>query len=344
MKILALRVTLAACVSAIACQAHAADSITVGWFGGSWGDAFQACIATPFTAKTGITVVPEIGTSTVNLSKIEQQKSAPVIDAVWMDSGISELAYKAGVLDTIDAKAVPNIANLVDEAIYSKDGAVFAVSTGFYALGIAYNKTEIATPPTSWEDLWKEEYAGAVLLPSPANGLGVPTIYFLNEVLTPDHNMDATFEKLKALKAGMFFDSSGTAANAFQTGEVIIGAFNNAPTWDLNSKGVNVEFVVPKEGAWGGDVRVHLVKGAPNKALAEKFIDFALTKEASSCLADKLYLGPSAKDAEVSADSRKKMPWGADGSVKDLKFLDWWDVNEQRAGLVERWNREIARK
>jgi len=344
MKIQALRVTLTACVSAIACQAHAADSITVGWFGGSWGDAFQTCIATPFTAKTGITVVPEIGTSTVNLAKLRQQKSAPIIDAVWMDSGISELAYNAGVFDTIDTKAVPNIANLVDEAVYSKGGAVFAVSTGFYALGIAYNKREITTPPTSWEDLWKKDYAGAVLFPSPANAVGIPTIYFLNQVLTPGQNMDAAFEKLKALKAGLFFDSSGTAANAFQTGEVIIGAFNSAPTWDLNSKGVNIEFVVPKEGAWGGDVRVHLVKGAPNKALAEKFIDFALTQAASSCLAEKLYLGPSVKNVAVSPENRGKMPWGANGSVKDIKLLDWWDINEQRASLVERWNREIARK
>jgi putative spermidine/putrescine transport system substrate-binding protein len=46
----------------------------------------------------------------------------------------------------------------------------------------------------------------------------------------------------------------------------------------------------------------------------------------------------------VSAETAKKMPWGASGSVKDLKFLDWWDINSKRAELIERWNREIARK
>jgi putative spermidine/putrescine transport system substrate-binding protein len=344
MKNIAKNVMMTACMASIASGASAAETITVGWFGGSWGSAFQTCIADPFTKSTGITVVPEIGTSTVNLSKLEQQKAAPVLDAVWMDSGISEMAYSAGVIAPLDMNALPNTKNLIPEAIYKKDGSVFALSTGYYAVGIAYSTTEVKTPPTSWNDLWNKEYAGAVLLPAPANGLGVPTIYFLNQTLTPGQDFDATFKKLKELKAGMFFESSGAAANAFQTGEVIIGAYNNAPTWDLNAKGVKIGFSIPKEGAWAGDVRLHLVKGAPHKASAEKFIDFALTAEASTCLAEKLYLGPYVTDAKVSAETAKKMPWGATGSVKDLKFLDWWDINSKRAELIERWNREVVRK
>jgi len=339
-KVLLLSVSVIPFASA----SMAAESITVGWFGGSWGDTFKTCVADPFTAASGIAVVSEIGTSTVNLSKLEQQKAAPIIDAVWMDSGISELAFNAGVLDSIDPAKVPNIKNLVPEAVYKKDGSIFAIGTGFYSTGIAYNTAEIKTAPTSWEDLWSADYAGAVILPSPANGIGVPTIYFLNQVLTPGQDFTATFEKLKRLKAGIFFDSSGTAANAFQTGEVIIGAWNSAPTWDLNHKGVKLAYVVPKEGAWAGDIRLHLVKGAPHKEAAEKFLDFASTKEAAACIAEKLYLGPAVDGTTVSAETAKKMPWGAQGSVKDLKFLDWWDVNSKRADLVERWNREIARK
>ncbi len=329
-------------MSLLSAQTEAADSITVGWFGGNWGDAFQQCIATPFTEKTGIKVEPQIGTSTVNLAQLEQQKASPSMDVVWLDSGVSEVAYQSGVLDTIDPASVPNVANLVDGAAYSKDGKLFAVSTGYYALGIAYNTNEIKTPPSSWEDLWNKKYAGAVLFPSPANALGVPTLYFLNQVLSSDHNMDATFARLKALNAGLFFGSSGEASNAFQTGEVVIGAFNSAPTWDLNTKGVPIKFVIPKEGAWGGDVRAHLVKGAPHKSEAEKFINYALTKDASSCLARTLYLGPSVKGVVVDAKTAAKMPWGANGSVKDLKLLDWWKVNEQRADLVNRWNREVV--
>ena len=57
------------------------SSITVAWYGGNWGDAFRACVAEPFTKATGIAVNAEIGTSTVTLAKLQQQKTAPTIDA-----------------------------------------------------------------------------------------------------------------------------------------------------------------------------------------------------------------------------------------------------------------------
>ncbi|SAL58900.1 extracellular solute-binding protein [Caballeronia arvi] len=321
-----------------------AESVTVGMFGGNWGEAFTKCVAEPFTKATGIKVIPEIGTSTVNLSKLEQQRAAPVIDALWMDSGVSELAMASGVIDTLNPTNIPNLKNVVPEGIDKRDGAIFAVSTGFYAVGIAYNTKELKTPPTSWSDLWQPNVANGLTFPSPANALGVPTIFFLNAISHQPGGIDGTFKRLQSLNASQYYDSSGAAANALQSGEVVAAVFNSAPTWDLNDRGLPLAFVAPKEGAWGGDVRLHLVKGARNKAAAEKFINAAITPEASTCLATKLYLGPSVKDVKVSPDVARKLPWGASGSVKDLKFLDWWEINKQRASLVDRWNREIAHK
>ncbi len=324
-----------------ATPAAAEKSVTIGLFGGNWGDAFTACIVEPFTAATGITVVPEIGTSTVNLSKVQQQAGAQVIDAFWMDGGVSEVGMAAGVLDHLDPASIPNIANLVPQALYSHEGENLAVSTGYYAFGIAYNSDEVKTPPTSWADLWSADFANAVTFPAPANALGIPTVFFLSHVMNGG-DFDATFKQLGELKAALFYDSSGAAANAFQTGEAVIGAFNSAPAWGLNDQGLPLQFVVPKEGAWGGDVRLHLVKGAPNKEAAEQFINFALTPEASACLAAKLYLGPSVKGAEVPAEVAAKLPWAEGGSVDDLTMLDWWEINKQRAELVDRWNREVG--
>lgn len=329
-------------VGASVFQNALADTVTVGWFGGSWGDAFNECVAQPFTKQTGIKVVPEIGTSTVNLSKLEQQKAAPAIDAVWMDSGVSELAMAAGVFDALDPERIPNMKGVIPEGVYSHDGITYAVSTGFYAVGLAYNTKEVKTPPSSWNDLWNPAFADEITFPSPANALGIPTVYFLNSSLDRQAGMDATFKRLKALRVSQFYDSSGAAANELQSGEVVVAVYNSSPTWDLKDRGVPIAFVAPKEGAWGGDVRIHLVKGAPNKASAERFINAAISPEASACLAKKLYLGPSAKSVQLTPDVARKMPWGEHGSVKDLKFLDWWEINKQRAALVDRWNREVA--
>lgn len=342
-----LTLLLSASIAALSLPSSAAlaqgKSITVAWYGGNWGEAFQACVATPFTEKTGIAVKPEIGTSTVTLSKLQQQASAPTIDVAYMDGGISELAQEAGVLAPIDLSKLPNAANLTERAAYKAGNDVFAVSGGYYSLGLTYNTKEVEKAPDSWEALWEDEYAGAVTIPSPSNSAGIPFIFFLNKMLggTPA-DMTATFAKLKKLDANLFFDSSGAASNAFQSGEVVIGAHFNVGAWALADAGLPIAFTVPKEGVWATDARLHLVKGAKTEE-GQQFVDMALSAQASACLAKRLYLGPAVKDVKLDADVSKKLPWGEKGSVDDLMLLNWKEVNAKRAELTETWNREIAR-
>lgn len=336
---------VAATLPAAPTMAQQPPSITVAWFGGNWGDAFRACIADPFTKATGVAVKAEIGTSTVTLSKLQQQKGAPTIDVAWMDGGISELALAADVVETLDPAAIPNLANAVPEAVFRSGATTYAVGTGYYSLGLAYNTQKIKTAPTSWNDLWNPAFADAVTIPSPANASGVPFIIFLSKIGgVPTSDLASTFKKIKELKAALFFDSSGAATNAFQSGEAIIGAHFNVGACDLADKGLPIGFVVPKEGAWAGDTRLHLVKGSAKKEAAEKFINQALTPEASGCLAEKLYLGPSVKNVSVKPETARKLPWGETGSVKSLMLFDWTDINALRASVVDTWNREIARK
>ncbi|WEX11689.1 ABC transporter substrate-binding protein [Chelativorans sp. AA-79] len=320
------------------------ETLTVAWYGGNWGDAFQECVADPFTEATGIQVVPDIGTSTTTLAKLQQQAANPTIDVVYMDGGISELAEEAGVLGAIDLEAMPNSEKLAKSAIYRNGEKVYAVGGGYYSLGLTYRTDEIETAPMSWEALWDEDYAGAVTIPSPSNSAGIPFIFFLNRIGggSPD-DMSETFEKLKSLDAGLFFDSSGAASNAFQSGEVIIGAHFSVGAWDLIDSGLPVGFVVPKEGVWATDARLHVVEGAPNPEGALKFIDMALSAEAASCLAETLYLGPAVTEVELSPEVGRKLPWGENGSVDDLLLFDWNEINARRAELTDTWNREVAR-
>ncbi len=319
------------------------ETLHVAWYGGNWGEAFDACVAQPFTKATGIPVVAEVGTSTVTLAKLQQQKGSPTIDVAYMDGGISELAEAAGVLDSIDAKDIPNVANLVPEGVYRHDGATFAVSSGYYSFGLVYNTLKVKKAPTSWSDLWDPEFEDAVAVPSPSNSSGVPFVLFLHKIWSPNSDdLAPTFKRLRELKAALFFDSSGAASNAYQSGEAVMGAHFSVGAWDLTDKGLPFAFVVPKEGVWATDARLHLVKGTPHKAAAEKFIDWALTPQAAGCLADKLYLGPAVKGAPIGPDTAKKLPWGAGGTVHDLKLFDWNEVNAKRAIVVDMWNREIA--
>lgn len=338
-----LSVALSAMMASASVSAQS-PKLTVAWYGGNWGEAFNACVAQPFTAATGIEVVADIGTSSTTLAKLQQQAGSPTIDVAYMDGGFSELADAAGVLAPIDTAGIPNAARLIDGATYRAGDKVYAVSSGYYSLGLTYRTDKIAQAPTSWDALWDDANAGAVTIPSPNNSAGIPFIYFVNRITggTPD-NFEPTIKRLADLDVAMFFDSSGVASNAFQSGEAIIGAHFNAAAWALIDAGLPVGFVVPKEGVWATDVRLHVVKGTKNTEAAQRFIDTALSADASRCLAERLYLGPSVDNVTLPPEVSRKLPWGANGSIKDLTLLDWNDVNARRAQLTEAWNRQVAR-
>ncbi|MGE4369333.1 MAG: ABC transporter substrate-binding protein [Burkholderiaceae bacterium] len=323
-----------------------ANEVRVAWYGGNWGEAFQSCIADPFTKATGIKVIPEIGTSNTTLAKLRQQKDKPLLDVAFLDGGISEIAEADGLLRPITAGTVANIGKLQTPSVYKNAaGDIFAGSIGYYSLGITYSKKEIKSPPTSWDDLWKKDYAGAVIIPSPANSSGIPFIVFLANIWkVPVTDLAPVYKKLHQLDVASYFDSSGAASNAFQSGEAIIGAHFNVGAWGLADKGLPIGFSVPKEGVWATDARVHLVKGSPQQANAEKFINQAFTAESAACLAKNLYLGPAVKGVQVDPSVREKMPWGADGSIDNLNLLNWSEINQYRAQITDAWNREVAKR
>jgi len=340
--------SLASTVAAIGLfsTAASAQSLTAAFYGGEWGEAIQKCIVDPFVKSTGKTVTPDPGVSTVTLGKLRQQKGNPAIDIAWIDGGVSELASADGLVDDISPAKVPNMANMLTEGVYkTSSGGVFALSTGFYSMGLVYNTKEVKTPPAAFADLWKPEFAGVSTAPSPTNAMGVPLFMHLNKALGGSTgNYAPAVAKYKELKVSNFFDASGAATNSFQSGEVIAGAHYASAAWSLADKGLPITYVAPKEGAPTGDIRVHLVKGSKNKELAEQFINFAVAKEQAACMSEKLYVGPATKDVQLSDKAKSRLPWGKDGNVKNLALINWNELNAQRQAITDLWNKEIARK
>lgn len=322
----------------------AQESLTVAFYGGEWGDAIQSCIVDPFTKETGIAVTPEPGVSSVTLAKLKQQKGNPAIDVAWLDGGISELALAGDLVARLDPEAVPNIEQMIPEGVYKgPNGDIYALSTGFYALGLVYNTEEVEEAPTSWWDLWKEDLAGVVTVPSPSNAMGVPFFVTVAKLSGGGlDNLQPGVEKMRALEVSSYFDTSGNATNSFQSGEVIAGAHYASAAWAMADKGLPIAYSVPKEGALGGDIRVHIVKGTPKQDLAEKFVNFAVGVEPATCMANHLYVGPATKGVELSEKADKRMPWGPNGSVEKLNLVDWTAINEKRQNVTEVWNREVA--
>ena len=320
-------------------SSNGSESLTVAIFGGSWGDAIKENLIKPFEEEHGVKVNLVEGTSSVTLSQLKQEKNSPTFDVALMDSGISELAYEEGLVETFDISEFADAGSLIDQGIQKDGDEVFGVALGYWGLGLIYNTEKIETPPKSWMDLWKPEYEDVVTIPSPDTTGGLPLV---TKIAEEEGSIDAAFEKLSELKAIAYFDGSGSADNLYQTSEAWIGAHYGGPAWSLKDDGVPVEFVVPEEGVLGAGSYWHLVNGAPNKELATKFLEKSIGVEAQKGVAEHLYLAPVNKDVELSEHALERMPFGKDGSIDDIYMPDYQNINENRSEWVERWNREVV--
>ena len=329
-----------------ASRAAAQGQLTVALYGGRFGEGIREGSIKAFQQATGGRVLEEQGVSTVTLGKLRQQKGNPAIDVAWIDGGVSELAQAEGLVDAIDLGALPHAKDLFPEAIHKdKGGKVFALTGGFYAIGMSYNKDTIKTPPGSWKDLWRPEYAGKVTTASPVNATWPNWFAHMATVFGGNlDNVDAALNAMKQLKVAAYWDAAGQSDNLFQSGEAQVGVHIHGNSWGLRDKGLPFVFVVPAEGVVAGDIRVHLVKGAKNRDLALKYLDAVISPAGQKGLLDYLSLGPGSQKAEIPPKIRERMPYGPTGGMKNLVIPDWFAINERKPKWIERWNKEVLGK
>lgn len=343
-----LVVMLAAGATCVGTQAAETVIHSTGYTG-VWFDAQKECVFDPFNAEyksAGLSVVADPGLSSTTLVRLRTERSKPSLDVAWLDGGISEQALKDGVLDAIDPQAVQNIGEMAPQGVYKTGtGDIYALSAGYYAQGMFYNPKAVKDKPDSWWDLWKPEYAGRSIFPSPAQAPFVPTIVFLNKLLGGSiTNLNPVMTKFASLKVSQYYEATGVVQAALASGDILIGSYYVNVAWALADTGLPVQPFTPKEGVPAGDIRIELVKGAPNKAAAEKLINFAVSAKTLDCLGEKLYLGPPLKHPQLTDHARERMPWGPTGSVDNLVVPNWNEINDHRAEIIDQWNRRVINK
>lgn len=331
--------TLAATLAIV--PASAQQALVVAAFGGKHGETLQKCVIQPFIDKTGTKVTVDQGVSTVTVSKLKQQRDKPSLDIVWLDGEVSQAAESDNLFAPIDPAQLPNLANVIPEGIYKdKSGKITGLSDGYYSVGIVYNMDEIKQAPTSWFDLWKPDFAGDVTWPSMSDGSGPAMLVYVAELLGGSvANLKPGVDKMKQLEVAAFYDSGGGASNILSRKEATIGVLDSGAVWALaDANPFKVGFLIPKEGGLASDARLHLIK--PSKA-AYEFLNYAMTAESQKCIAENYFYGPAVKGVELSPKARARLPWGENGSIKDLRFSDVNAINAHRQEILDAWNRDV---
>ena len=82
-----------------------------------------------------------------------------------------------------------------------------------------------------------------------------------------------------------------------------------------------------------------MAKGTKNKALAEKYVNVAISAEAQLMNAQEAFLGPANAKVKLEGYLAENLAYG--DQLKKLVAPDWNKMDQVRDNWTERWNREI---
>nr|WP_139317406.1 ABC transporter substrate-binding protein [Rhizobium oryziradicis] len=304
-------------------------------------DEFKDIVYTPFEQKCGCKLVVETGNSVERLAKMETNKASPVVDMAVVSMADALQASRAGLIDKIDTSKLSNFNKLYDIA-KDPNGDGMSVGYTFYATSIVYRTDKMKI--NSWADLLKPEYASHVAFPNITTNQGPPALYMLGKALGKDSpDLKAAIAALGEKKDDIvtFYVKSSQLVQLMQQEEIWaapIGRFSWAPFTKLD---LPLGWATPKEGQTGGMNVMVLTKGSKHQDLALQFMDFWLSTEVQTKLAEKLVDSPANKEVKVSDAVANNITYGED-TAKSLKLIPSSVALDNRDAWLKEWNAKVG--
>ena len=304
-------------------------------------DEFKELVYDPFEAKCGCKLVVETGNSVERLAKIEANKDNPVVDMAVVSMADALAAARKDLIDTVDTSKLTNFDKLYDIA-KDPNGDGKSVGYTFYATSIAYRTDKMNIE--SWGDLLKDDIVSHIAFPNVTTNQGPPALYMLGKALGADApDLKAPIEAVGAKKDEIvtFYVKSSQLVQLMQQEEIWaapIGRFAWAPLAKLD---LPIAWATPKEGQTGGMNVMVVTKGSKNRDLALEFMDFWLSTEVQTKLAEALVDSPANSEVKVSDEVANNITYGED-TAKSLSLLPSNVLLDNRDGWLEEWNAKVG--
>lgn len=205
------------------------------------------------------------------------------------------------------------------------DGSFTAVRLG--TLGIAYNTRFIKEPPKAWDDLKKPAFKGAFGIANPAlSGTAYMSVAVLSKAFGWGY-----FEALRGNGAKMG-KGSGQVVDDTASGDLVASLAVDYITLDKIDKGATLALVFPPEMLVIPSP-IAIFKNSPNIEPAKKFVDFMLSKEGQTIVANE---GTLPVRADVTVPERFKLPPVQD-AVKRAMKIDYQQLMADKEANIKRF-------
>lgn len=246
----------------------------------NWGEYIDPETIEMFEKETGIKVVyDEFETNETMFPKVES--GAASYDVVCPSDYMISKMIAADMLAELNFDNMPNAKANIGAQYYEQSRGFdpdnkYSVPYCWGTVGILYNQTMVEEPITSWAQLWDEKYADNILMQDSVrdafmvaeklNGFSMNTV-------DPDElavARDSLIEQ-KPLVQAYVIDQ---VRDKMIGGEAAIGVIYSGEAIYTQRENPDLVYVIPEEGTNIWIDSWVILKDAPNKENAEKFIDF----------------------------------------------------------------------
>ncbi len=317
-----------------------------------------ACIATlsaNASAQQKLFVYTSMKESMIGGLKTAFMKKHPDIKVDFQSAGAGKLMAKIAaeresgkiLADVLWTSEVPDFYQLKGQDVLMKymptemkslinplpdhDGSFTAVRLG--TLGIAYNTRHVKEAPKSWDDLKKPAFKGAFGIANPAlSGTAYMSVAVLSKTFGWGY-----FEALRANGAKMG-KGSGQVVDDTASGDLLGSLAVDYITLDKVDKGANLAMVFPPEMLVIPSP-IAIFKNTPNAEAAKKFVDFVLSKEGQTIIAED---GTLPVRNDVKAPDRYKLPTPEEAMKRAMK-IDYKAIMAEKEATIKKFT-EIMQK
>ena len=320
-----------------------AELVVATW---GWAEAGLKTLAADFESQYNCTIVvdPTSGNGD-RLNKLMAEKADPTADVALLTKSFAETGIQNDLFEQLDTNIVTSLGELYDFCVDEKG---YGPCYSLCRYGIMYNADALEQlnlpAPTSYQDLFDDQYAGMVALPDMTSTAGPYMLVAMAEAMGgSQEDVSAAMALMQEKKdnINLWYTASSDVVNAFTTGEANITVFMDINMPGLISSGLNMKWVDASEGSFAAPATVEVVKNCKNPELAQLFVEYLICNDTQNKIAEVLNEAPVNKNATMADELKTYLAFGEE-SMNALKEFDDAYITTAKGEWIDTFQRTVA--
>lgn len=324
-------------------HAQARKTLYVGVYNSQQGKLVQSQVIPQFEKDYSCKVFATEGATLGNIASLRATRDAPKYSVMSMDDVGIPQARAEGLIEKLDPAKIPNLDKVIKRFVL---GDSYGVGIAASSAALFINPT-LAKPLTSYAQMYDAQFRKAMLLNTPKYTQSVLMLIVAASLATgkPFHEaqylIDQGWGKIAELKPNVLtiYDAEAMVLMVAQGQAKLGGIEYSKAIFPHAAKGIPLDMVFPREGAFTGINGVTLVKNAPEPELGAAFINRLLDANVQKMLANATLSAPVVSGLTFSPDVGKYLAY-PEAKMDDMKLFtpDWNWIAPRRGGWVEKYN------